>query len=85
MSGVPSKQQLKIRADLAAIGRRIREIRGFEMTQEELGRILGIGQRQLSKYESGQSAPTLDILLRLSIFSRKSIDWILTGNENKED
>jgi transcriptional regulator with XRE-family HTH domain len=46
-----------------------------------LWRMLGIGQAQLSKYELGQSAPTAEILLRLKTYSRKSVDWILTGDE----
>lgn len=65
--------------DLKAIGRRIREIRGYELTQEQFGNILGIGQTQLSKYEQGQSAPTLTILAKLKAYSHKSIDWIVTG------
>ncbi len=71
----------QVAADLKAIGRRIREIRGFDLTQGEFGRILGITQAQLSKYELGLSAPTPDILLRLKAYSGKSIDWILTGEE----
>ena len=65
--------------DLKAIGRRIREIRGFDLTQAAFGGILGIAQAQLSKYELGQSAPTLGILLKLKAYSGKSVDWILTG------
>ena len=65
--------------DLKAIGRRIREIRGFDLTQAAFGQVLGIAQAQLSKYELGQSAPTLGILLKLKAYSGKSVDWILTG------
>lgn len=65
--------------NLASIARRIREIRGFDLTQGEFAKILGVSQAQLSKYELGQSTPTVDILLRLKKFSGKSIDWILTG------
>ncbi len=68
-----------VAVDLKAIGRRIREIRGFDLTQAEFGRILGIKQTQLSKYELGQSAPTLEVLLKLKAYSGKNIDWILTG------
>jgi transcriptional regulator with XRE-family HTH domain len=64
----------------STIGRRIREIRGFELTQAAFGRILGVGQTQLSKYEMGQSLPTLEVLLRLRAHSGKSIDWIATGD-----
>jgi transcriptional regulator with XRE-family HTH domain len=65
--------------DLKAVGRRIREIRGFDLTQAEFGKILGVVQTQLSKYECGQSAPTLEFLLKLKAYSGKGIDWILTG------
>ena len=68
-----------VTVDLVVIGRRIRNIRGADLTQEEFARVLGVGQTQLSRYELGQSAPTLNILLRLKIYSRKSIDWILFG------
>ena len=65
--------------DLKAIGRRIREIRGFDFNQRDFGKLLGIGQTQLSKYEKGQSVPTLELLLKLKAHSRRSIDWIVTG------
>jgi transcriptional regulator with XRE-family HTH domain len=77
--GNKSKRNIQPRLDLKAIGRRIREIRGFDLTQAELGRILGIGQAQLSKYEKGENALTLELLLRLKAYSGRSIDWIVTG------
>ena len=67
--------------NLKAIGRRIRQIRGFDLTQARFGEMLGIGQTQLSKYEQGQSAPTLEVLVKLKHYSAKSIDWIVTGEE----
>jgi DNA-binding XRE family transcriptional regulator len=73
------RHHIDSRPDLRAIGRRIREIRGFDLTQAELGRILGVGQTQLSKYEMGHSVPTLELLLRLKAYSGRSIDWIVTG------
>jgi transcriptional regulator with XRE-family HTH domain len=75
-----TKNRANSRPDLAAIGRRIREIRGLEMRQAELARTLGITQAQLSKYERGHSAPTVELLLKLKHYSGKSIDWILTGS-----
>jgi transcriptional regulator with XRE-family HTH domain len=49
------------------------------MRQVELAKILGITQAQLSKYERGQNALSLELLLKLKRFSGKSVDWILTG------
>jgi transcriptional regulator with XRE-family HTH domain len=76
---VRNKHQEDVRLDLKAIGRRVREIRGFDLKQTEFAEILGISQTQLSKYERGKSVPMPEILLKLKRFSRKTIDWILTG------
>jgi len=75
------KRNIKGGPDLKAIGRRIREIRGFDLNQSEFGRIFRIGQAQLSKYEMGLSAPTLEFLLALKRYSGKTIDWIVAGEE----
>lgn len=74
------RERVSARPDLKAIGKRIREIRGPEFTQTEFGEMLGIGQTQLSKYEHGQNSPTLEILLKLSVYSGKAIDWIVKGD-----
>jgi transcriptional regulator with XRE-family HTH domain len=74
-----TNNQEDVRLDLKAIGRRVREIRGFDLKQTEFAQILGISQTQLSKYERGKSVPTPEILVKLKRFSKKSIDWILTG------
>lgn len=75
-----SLERISVKVDLKAMGRRIREIRGFDLTQAEFSRMLGVGQTQLSNYELGLSAPTLEVLLRLKKHSGKSIDWILMGD-----
>ena len=66
--------------DVRAIARRIRQIRGFEIRQVELAKVLGITQAQLSKYERGRNVPTLELLLKLKHFPGKSIDWIVSGD-----
>ena len=65
-------------ADLRVIGTRIRELRG-DVTQEEFARILGISQAQLSKYELGQSAVPIGVLIRLAKRHGTTTDWILLG------
>jgi transcriptional regulator with XRE-family HTH domain len=69
---------VKARADLAAIGARIRELRGT-MLQEELAEFLGISQGQLSRIERGKLGPTVEVLLRLIEKFGTSSDWILRG------
>ena len=68
----------KPKADLVAIGRRIRELRAGER-QDDFAPELGITQGQLSKIERGMLAPSVDMLLRLRDRFRKSVDWILSG------
>ena len=68
----------KAKADVKAIGERIREIRG-DVLQEELAVYLGISQGQLSKIERGKMAPTVEILVRLSERFGKGTDWIVRG------
>ena len=70
-----------LKLDLKNIGRRIREIRGFDLTQAQFAEMLGIRQNTLSNYEKGKIVPTLEMLLKLKAHSGKSIDWIITGEE----
>lgn len=62
------------------IGRRIRELRGFEMNQKEFGKLLGINQSMVSRLEKGE-IPTVEILLKISETFGKTTDWILKGKE----
>jgi transcriptional regulator with XRE-family HTH domain len=68
------------RAKHRGVGGRMRQLRAGT-TQEEFARVLGISQAQLSKYELGQSAPPLGVLIRLAEKCCKSTDWILTGRK----
>jgi transcriptional regulator with XRE-family HTH domain len=63
----------------AAVGRRIREIRGFDTTQEEFAGRIGISQNYLSMMERGKVEIGAEILLRISREFAKSIEWLLTG------
>lgn len=74
--GRPRRSQSKM--DLQALGQRVRQMRGAA-TQEEFARALNISQAQLSKYELGQSALPLSLVVKLADRSGRTTDWILTG------
>ncbi|HXC61191.1 MAG TPA: helix-turn-helix transcriptional regulator [Nitrospiria bacterium] len=61
------------------VGRRIRELRGFDITQEEFAQRIGISQGHLSSVERGEKEMGAEILLRISQAFGKSIEWLLTG------
>lgn len=64
-----------------AVGRRIRELRGFDMTQVEFASKIGISQNYLSAMERGKVQIGAEILLRISQEFGKSIEWLLTGED----
>jgi transcriptional regulator with XRE-family HTH domain len=63
-----------------SVGRRIRELRGFHMTQEEFARRIGVSQGHLSYMERGEKEIGVEILLKISQEFGKSIEWLLTGD-----
>ena len=65
--------------DWKAVGRRIRELRGFEMTQAEFSRRIGITQSYLSAIEHGRFEVGAAVLLTIGQEFGKSLEWLLTG------
>jgi len=61
------------------VGRRIRELRGFDMTQGNFARRIGVSQGFISAIERGEKEIGAEILLRISREFGKSIEWLLTG------
>ena len=49
------------------------------MRQEQLASLLNITQGHLSKIESGKIAPSLEILVVLSLKFGRTADWIIRG------
>ena len=69
--------------DLAAFGRRIRELRGFYITQRQFAKRVGVSQGYLSALENGEKEPGGAVLLAISREFGRSVDWLLTGEEKK--
>jgi transcriptional regulator with XRE-family HTH domain len=67
--------------DWKAVGRRIRELRGFDKTQEEFASQIGVSQSYLSTVEHGQVEVGAEVLLSVSRACGKSLEWLLTGDE----
>jgi len=67
--------------DWIAVGRRVRELRGFDLTQEEFAGRIGVSQSYLSAVERGRNEMGAQVLLAISHESGKSIEWLLTGED----
>jgi HTH-type transcriptional regulator/antitoxin PezA len=69
--------------DWVAVGRRIRELRGLDLTQEEFADRIGVSQNYLSTMEHGKVHVGAEILLNISREFGRSIEWLLTGEDKK--
>ena len=67
--------------DWKIVGQRIRELRGFHMTQHEFASRIGVSQGHLSYMERGEKEIGAEILLKISREFGKSMEWLLTGED----
>ena len=52
-----------------------------KLTISELARLMGVDYMQISRYEKGQSLPSLDTAVRLARVLKVSLDQLATGSE----
>jgi len=81
MSTPDSKKQLVI--DWKAVGRRIRELRGFDRKQSDIAEAIGVAQSHISAIERGQKGAGVLLLFRIARFYGKTMEWLLTGSDPK--
>lgn len=66
--------------DLTKIGRFIAELRKeMGITQEQLGDMIGVTNKTVSRWETGTYLPPADALMRLSALFKVSINELLSG------
>lgn len=53
------------------------------LTQQELGDILGVSSKSISKYERGICLPSDEVLLKMTSFFNISFEELLNGKKNK--
>ena len=67
-----------------AINTRIKKLRKEKgLTQNELGNILGLTDRAISKWESGDGNPDISLLPKIAKLFNVTTDYLLTGNIEK--
>lgn len=72
--------------DLIKFGQRIKLLRDkHALTQSQLAHSLRISPQAVSKWERGENAPDIVMLLPLSNFFDVSVEWILTGEDESKD
>ena len=67
--------------DWKTVGRRVRELRGFDMTQQAFADRIGISQTYVSDVEHGNVEVGAEILLRVAREFGRTMEWLLTGED----
>jgi len=78
-----SRTPKELTIDWRAVGRRVRELRGFDTKQSELADAIGVAQSHISSIERGLKEPSAIFLLRIARHYGKTVDWLLTGLGDK--
>ncbi|WP_238917212.1 helix-turn-helix transcriptional regulator [Clostridium sp. YIM B02555] len=70
---------------MATLADRLKELRkSNNLTQAELGKILGVGKTTVSMYETGNSTPSDEIKLKISEHFSISLDYLLGKTDIKK-
>ncbi len=77
----PTRRAKSLNVDWKAVGHRIRELRGFYVTQQQFAERIGISQNYVSDIEHGTVEIGAEILLRIACEFGKTIEWLLTGED----
>lgn len=60
------------------IGERLRTVRVQRaLTQEDLALRIGVAERQIARYESGEVSPRTCTAVRIAVELRVSLDWLV--------
>lgn len=63
---------------------KLRELRKNNgLTMKELGAEIGVAESTISQYETGKRQPDYETLLKIGEFFGVSVDYLLTGEEEK--
>lgn len=84
-TGGPTARRLRDRRVGAYVARRVRSLRLAQaMTQEELAIILGVKRESMSRYESGERAITIALLIDIAAALGQPVSAFLPAGELAE-
>lgn len=78
----PSRRRLREAEIGAHVARRVRDLRlARAVTQEELAGVLGVKRESMSRYESGERAITIALLLDIATALEQPVTTFLPGGQ----
>ena len=65
-SGTPEREQYEFELSMVILGGKLNQIRKDQkLTQEQLGKLIGVQKAQISKLESGNNSATISTVLKV--------------------
>lgn len=64
--GTPVREQYEFELSMDILGERLKQIRKEQrLTQEQLGKMIGVQKAQISKFESGNNSATISTVIKV--------------------
>ena len=80
--GTPRREAFEHRLSMDLLGRMIRTVRKERnLTQEQLGELVGVQKAQISKLENGTNSATIDTILKVFSALKAEVQFNVTVNE----
>lgn len=82
--GTPRRDAFEHRLSMDLLGRAIRTVRKERnLTQEQLGELVGVQKAQISKLENGTNSATIDTILKVFSALKAEIQFNITIDQHK--
>lgn len=80
--GTPRREAFEHRLSMDLLGRMIRTVRKERnLTQEQLGQLVGVQKAQISKLENGSNSATIDTILKVFSALKAEIQFNITFDQ----
>ena len=85
ITGTPEREQYEFELSMELLGDKLKQIRKERnLTQEQLGQLIGIQKAQISKLERGNNSATISTVLKVFKAMRAKIKFKIELEESSE-
>ncbi len=80
--GTPGREQYEFELSMEILGEKLKQIRKErKLTQEQLGKLIGVQKAQISKLESGNNSATISTVLKVFHALKASVKFKIEMGE----
>lgn len=83
-TGTPAREQYEFELSMEMLCERLKQLRKEKkLTQEQLGKIIGVQKAQISKLESGNNSATISMVLKVFKAMQAKVKFKIEIGENR--